>query len=163
MSYKFSADIEIEKNCTIIFDYTQDYSHRLEWDTFLLAAELVPPAIKAEKRARAWCVAVNGYGMETEYVSFQRPKVAAIKMTKGPYMFKEFTGSWNFREINTDKTKVIFLYSFSLRFPYSLIGPFIRNDLRKNVRQRLGDLKACVEKRYHDQHTADNKRQSRLS
>src|SRR5690606_37564606 len=119
---------------------------RLVWDTFLKRAELVEGAVKADKGIKAYCVAHNGLGMETEYVSFNRPKVTAVKMTKGPFMFSSFLGSWTFKEIARNKTEVIFLYSFSLRFPFSIVASLIKRNLQNNVKQRLVDLKNCLEK-----------------
>lgn len=145
-SIKFSESITIQAAAEKVFDYTQDYSKRLVWDTFLKRAELIGGAVKAEKGIRAYCVAYNGLGMETEYVSFTRPKVTAVKMTKGPIMFGSFLGSWTFKEISNNETEVIFLYSFSLRFPFSMIGNLIKRNLQSNVRQRLIDLKNCLEK-----------------
>jgi ribosome-associated toxin RatA of RatAB toxin-antitoxin module len=145
-SIKFSESITIQAAAEKVFDYTQDYSKRLVWDTFLKRAELIEGAVKAEKGIRAYCVAYNGLGMETEYVSFTRPKVTAVKMTKGPIMFGSFLGSWTFKEISNNETEVIFLYSFSLRFPFSMIGNLIKRNLQSNVRQRLIDLKTCLEK-----------------
>ena len=83
--------------------------------------------------------------MVTEYVTYNRPKVTAIKMTKGPFMFKSFLGSWTFKDIPNDKTEVIFLYSFSLRFPFNILTKFIKNNLQTNVKQRLIDLKVNIE------------------
>jgi hypothetical protein len=128
------------------FDYTQDYSQRLIWDTFLKKADLIEGAITAGKGVKAYCVAKNGLGMVTEYVSFNRPKATAIKMTKGPFMFKSFLGSWNFKEIQTGVTEVIFLYSFQLKFPFNLATGLIKRNLQRNVRQRLKDLKRSIEK-----------------
>jgi hypothetical protein len=139
-SIKFSESIEIKSTAEAIFDYTQDYSKRLEWDTFLIEAYLLDDAITADKGVKAWCVSKNGLGMETEYVSFNRPKVAAIKMTKGPYMFKAFAASWAFKENGSGATTVTFLYSFSLRFPFKLVGYFIKRVLKADVKQRLIDL-----------------------
>src|SRR6188474_820127 len=113
-SSKFSENIEIVASAELIFDYTQDYKNRLKWDTFLTEAYLLYKATQADKGVKAWCVSRNGLGMETQYVSFNRPKVAAIKMTKGPYMFKEFAASWTFKEETIGLTKVTFVYSFSL-------------------------------------------------
>lgn len=142
---KFTDKIIINENEQAIFDYTQDYNNRLKWDTFLRRAELINGAKKADKGIRAYCVAHNGLGMETEYVTFNRPKVTAIKMTKGPYLFKSFLGSWTFKKLSTHKTEVTFLYSFDLRFPFNLATYFIKRNLQNNVRQRLLDLKKCVE------------------
>jgi ribosome-associated toxin RatA of RatAB toxin-antitoxin module len=142
---KFSEAITIEADTECVFDYTQDYTKRLLWDTFLVRADLVEGATEAGRGIKAYCVARNGLGMETVYVSFNRPRVTAIKMTKGPYLFKSFLGSWTFKPINDQKTKVVFLYSFSLRFPFNLLSPIIRTNLQHNVRRRLLDLKHTIE------------------
>lgn len=83
--------------------------------------------------------------METIYVSYRPPKAVAIKMTKGPYMFKSFLASWNFKALDSNRTDVRFLYSFELRFPYSLVKGRIKKVLSKNVQQRLVDLKDKME------------------
>ena len=136
----------IKENQSVVFGFTQDYDKRLSWDTFLKKAELMNGATQAGTGVKAWCVAKNGMGMETEYVSFNRPKATAVKMTSGPYMFKSFLGSWTFKAITADETEVIFLYSFILRFPFNMVSFFISRNLQRNVQQRLVDLKNCVEK-----------------
>lgn len=142
---KFSESIFINASPEKVFDFTQDYSKRLQWDTFLRKADLIEDATKAGMGIRAYCEARNGLGMITEYVSFNRPRATAIKMTKGPYLFKTFLGSWNFKETKDQKTEVIFLYSFTLRFPFNLFGFFIKRNLQNNVKQRLRDLKNNIE------------------
>ena len=142
---KFTATILIDESPEQVFDFTQDYNKRLIWDTILKKADLIEGATIASKGVKAYCVAKNGLGMVTEYVTYNRPKVTAIKMTDGPYMFKSFLGSWTFREVSNDKTEVIFLYSFLLRFPFNLLTKFIKNSLQANVKQRLIDLKNNIE------------------
>lgn len=146
-SLKFIEKIEI--NCTpeFAFDYTQDYDKRLDWDTFLKKADLIEGASEAQKGAKAYCVAQNGIGMETEYVSFIRPKVTAVKMTSHSLFFKAFSGSWTFNMLGDRITEVVFLYSFQLRLPFSLAGEFIKKILQSNVKQRLIDLKTNIELR----------------
>lgn len=145
-SIKFKETILIDENTEKVFDFTQDYTRRLKWDTFLKKADLLDGALMAEKGVKANCVAKNGLGMVTEYVTYNRPKVTAITMTDGPYLFQSFLGSWTFRETTDNQTEVTFLYSFSLRFPFNLLGKFIKNNLQSNVRQRLTDLKRNIEK-----------------
>ena len=96
-SIKFKKSITINQSSETIFDFTQDYQKRLNWDTFLIKADLINGATAADKGVKAYCVAHNGMGMETEYLTFLRPKVTAIKMTKGPYLFKSFLASWKFK------------------------------------------------------------------
>jgi ribosome-associated toxin RatA of RatAB toxin-antitoxin module len=142
---KFKESIHINASQESVFDFTHDYSNRLLWDTFLRKADLMEDAMEAGFGVKAYCEAKNGMGMITEYVSFSRPKATAIKMIKGPYLFDSFLGSWNFKPIGHQKTEVIFLYSFTLRFPFNLLGIFIKNNLRNNVQQRLLDLKNSLE------------------
>lgn len=142
---KFTEQILINEKSEKVFDFTQNYNTRLKWDTFLKKADLIDGATNADKGVRAYCVAKNGIGMVTEYVTYNRPKVTAIKMTKGPFMFKSFLGSWTFKDIPNDKTEVVFLYSFSLRFPFNIMTKFIKNNLQTNVKQRLIDLKVNIE------------------
>jgi ribosome-associated toxin RatA of RatAB toxin-antitoxin module len=144
---KFSEKITIAAEPLAVFDFTQDYTNRPVWDTFLRKAVLIEGATNAALGVKAYCVAKNGLGMETEYVSFHRPKVTAVKMTKGPFLFNSFLGSWNFKELTNGTTEVTFLYSFGLRFPFSLVAPLVRQNLQRNVRQRLRDLKNCLEQR----------------
>lgn len=143
---KFTESITIERTPEVVFDFSQDYTKRLNWDTFLRKADLLFGAKQAAKGVKALCVAKNGYGMVTEYVSFNRPKVTAIKMTDGPYMFKSFLGSWTFNEVTVGRTEVIFLYAYEFRFPFNLISAIIISKLQREVKKRLLDLKENVEK-----------------
>ncbi len=145
-SIKFTETIHIRERAEVIFDYTQDYANRLQWDTFLKRADLVDGATAAGKGVKSYCVAKNGMGMETVYVSFNRPRATAVQMTRGPYPFKTFQGSWTFRALPGGGTEVVFLYSFTLRFPFNLAGFLVRRMLQRNVRQRLVDLKTCIER-----------------
>jgi ribosome-associated toxin RatA of RatAB toxin-antitoxin module len=143
---KFTQKIVIQENAEIVFDYTQDYNNRLVWDTFLRKADLMDGATQADKGVKAYCEAYNGMGMVTEYLTFNRPKVTAIKMTKGPYMFKSFLGSWTFKATDDHQTEVVFIYSFDLRFPFNIVSFLIKYILENNVKIRLLDLKGCLER-----------------
>ena len=80
----FDQSIVIAASPGELFALTQDYARRLEWDPFLKSAELVDGATAAGVGVRAYCVAHNGLGMETEYVAFNPPRACAVKMTRGP-------------------------------------------------------------------------------
>jgi len=97
------------------FWLTQDYSERLTWDPFLRRAELVGGAVAPAVGVRAWCVSRLGVGMETEYVSFTPPRVAAVKMTRGPRLLKTFGGTWEFAPVDGSRTRVTFRYFLDVR------------------------------------------------
>jgi ribosome-associated toxin RatA of RatAB toxin-antitoxin module len=92
-----------------LYELTQDYSRRLTWDPFLEEARLIGDDA-AGLSVRAWCVARNGFAMETEYVSFNPPKACAVEMTRGPWFLRKFAGSWRF-EHAANGTKVSFTYN----------------------------------------------------
>ena len=145
MSAKIVESIEIAAAQMEVFDFSQDYTRRLEWDTFLREARLVN-AEQADKGVRAWCVSRQGLGMEAEYVSYIRPKVTAVKMTRGPWLFQSFAGSWQFEALTDNRTNVTFTYSYTLRFPFNLLQPLVHFILVKEVKGRLRDLKNWMEK-----------------
>lgn len=98
-----------------VFWLTQDYSRRLAWDPFLRRAELIGGAQSPAVGVRAWCVSRLGIGMETEYVSFSPPRVAAVKMTRGPRLLRTFGGSWAFEPVGGTQTRVTFRYFLDVR------------------------------------------------
>lgn len=110
----FEHSIVVHAPQAWLFDLMQDYDRRLEWDPFLSEARLVG-AERAAVGVRAWCVDKAGRGMETEYVSFQRPERVAVKMTSGPWMFGSFAGSWRYESMGEEATRVTFRYHVEAR------------------------------------------------
>src|SRR5262245_54077458 len=104
----FEQALVINASQDDLFALTQDYTRRLEWDPFLKSAELLDGATAADVGVRAYCVAHNGMGMETEYVSFNPPRACAVTMTRGPRIFDSFAGSWRFEEAPAGGTRVAF-------------------------------------------------------
>lgn len=127
-----------------VFNLSQDYSTRLSWDPFLREATLLGDARCAGPGVRSWCVSWFGVGIETEYVSYNPPKVVAVKMTKGPWMLRQFAASWRFESVERDRTNVSFVYSFQVRPWLRLLTPAIAAFFKYEMRRRLVGLrKAC--------------------
>lgn len=143
----FEQAIEINAEPSALFRLTQDYSRRLDWDPFLKEARLVGGATGAGVGNRAWCVARNGLGMETEYVSFRPPHVTAVKMTKGPRLLANFAGSWRFKELAPGRTRVIFRYHIDAapRWLRWAFNPIMKIVFTHDVGKRLTALKHTVE------------------
>jgi ribosome-associated toxin RatA of RatAB toxin-antitoxin module len=139
--------IDIDASAADLFALTQDYSRRLEWDPFLRSAELVGSATTPAVGVRAWCVAHNGLGMETEYVSFNPPRVTAIKMTRGPWMVRSFAGSWRFEPVDSGLTRVHFRYNLEAwpRWLAWLLTPLLARVFARDTQRRLTALKMAVE------------------
>ena len=95
---------------------------------------------------RAWCVARSGIGMETEYVSFKPPRVAAVKMTRGPKVLETFGGTWEFTPVDGGRTKVTFRYQLRARPRWLawLIEPAARWWFSRETRMRVVALAKAI-------------------
>ena len=129
-----------------VFALTQDYARRLTWDPFLRRAELIGGASAPAVGVRAWCVSRSGMGMETEYVSFSPPRVAAVKMTKGPRLLETFAGTWEFDPVAGGKTRVVFRYLVRVRPGWLawLLEPVVCWWFARETRQRVVALSAAL-------------------
>ena len=112
---KFEHTTVVDATPEVVFALTQNYSERLTWDPFLRQAVLLNGATEPKVGVRAWCVARLGIGMETEYVSFTPPRIAAVKMTRGPKVLETFGGTWEFTPLDAVRTKVTFRYQLRTR------------------------------------------------
>ena len=129
-----------------VFALTQDYSRRLAWDPFLRRAELIGGATAPAVGVRAWCVAKSGVGMETEYVSFAPPRIAAVKMTRGPWILESFGGAWEFTPAGHSSTEVALRYQFRTRPRWLawLVEPMARRWFSWEPRKRVVALQAAL-------------------
>jgi hypothetical protein len=144
----FEQSMVISATAGELFALTQDYARRLQWDPFLKSAELLEGAPAAGVGVRAYCVARNGLGMETEYVSFHPPRACAVKMTKGPRLIDCFAGSWRFEEVAPGLTRVGFRYHLRARPRWLswLLTPALAWIFTRDTRKRLVALKSAVER-----------------
>ena len=76
--------INIAQPQELVFDLTQNYAKRLEWDPYLSEAYLMKNATAPAVGVDAYCKNRNGSVMVSRYISFNRPSVAAVNMIKGP-------------------------------------------------------------------------------
>jgi hypothetical protein len=131
-----------------IFAFSQDYAKRLSWDPFLREAILLGEAASAAVGTRSWCVTWFGLGMESEYISYDPPKVVAVKMTRGPWVLKHFAASWNFHAVETNRTVVGFVYSFQVQPALRPLAPLVGVFFRLEMKRRLAALKRACEAKF---------------
>lgn len=140
--------IEINLNQTDLFDLTQDYSKRLEWDCYLSEAYLLNDAKQADVGVDAFCKNKSGSIMVSRYISFNRPTVAAVAMTKGPYLLSRFSGAWNVKKTGEDSSLLVFTYRFELKGGLfgKLFLPVASYLFARDMKKRLTAIKEFVEK-----------------
>lgn len=145
MTFEHSIDVRAPR--PTVFALSQDYGRRREWDPFLRIARLVDPAVEASRGVRAYCEAYFGLGMETEYVAFDPPRAAAVRVTRGPWFLARFAGSWRFRELGPTRTRVTFRYRVEARPRWMTrwLTPVAIRIFERDTRARLAALREIAE------------------
>lgn len=131
----------------VAFDLIHDYTRRLEWDTLLQAAYLDGGDAVAGKGVTSVCVgrrSLGGIAIKTVYVSFDRPKVAAVKMVNAPAFFRSWAASIRHEDISDQESRITYRFHFVtkpriLRF---ILDPIMERVFLWETRRRLRALKA---------------------
>jgi hypothetical protein len=134
-----------------VFDVVHDYGRRLAWDTMLRKAQLVGGAKAAGVGVRSLCVGTwKGafQALETEYIQFERGRVAAVKLTNHPAFFREFAATIKHEALGANRSRVTYIYSFRARpvFFSPILEPIMHAGLRREVRARLHGLRDYLER-----------------
>lgn len=136
----------IPASCAEVFDLLHDYQRRLDWDTLLSAAYLDDGFTKAERGATSVCVGRRSLGaiaLKTRYVSFDRPKVAAVEMINRPMFFGRWAASIRHEALGERESKITYTWSFEgrPRFLRWLFEPIMAIVFRWETRKRLRALR----------------------
>ena len=130
-----------------VFDLLHDYERRLEWDTLLQAAYLDDGFTAAAKGATAVCVgrrSLGGIALKTVYVTFERPKVAAVKMVNPPPFFATWAASIRHEDRADGHSAITYTFNFTakLRWCRAVLEPLMRLVFIWETRRRLRALAA---------------------
>ncbi len=145
-----SVELEIACPAEEVFDLLHDYERRLEWDPLLSRADIIDGSPAAAKGVKTRCVGTwrsGGLGLETEYISFDRGRVAAVSMCRPAPFFARFVATIDHRTLSEGRSVVRYIYSFQAR-PRSLrwlLEPIMNAVLRFETRRRLHALKSFLE------------------
>jgi hypothetical protein len=129
-----------------VFDLVHDYSRRLEWDTLLRAAYLDDGFTRAGKGATSVCVgrrSLGGLALKTRYVSFDRPKVAAVELVNTPPFFGKWAASIRHVDLGERESRITYTYSFHAkpRLLRWLFEPIMAAVFRWETKKRLRALR----------------------
>ncbi|MDG9922832.1 MULTISPECIES: SRPBCC family protein [unclassified Pseudomonas] len=131
-----------------VYDVSQDYSVRYDWDPFPDHIEVVSGnSERLEIGNRVLIRSKLGMRMLVEFVQVKPCQRAAITMLEGPWFLRSFAGSWIFQEPEPGLTLTRFRYTLTTR-PHWLsfvIEPIAACYFRIVVRQRLNGLKSFWE------------------
>jgi ribosome-associated toxin RatA of RatAB toxin-antitoxin module len=142
------GSVVIQAPAEQLFWWSQDYDKRLQWDKYLRVARLEKEDTVAGKGVEAYCESRKGIGMTVRYICFHPPTQVAMEMTKGPWVFQKFSGSWRFKQVDDSNTTVYFRYNFQPKFGKVgkwVFQPFLKWLLQADINNRLQYFKAAVE------------------
>jgi len=128
------------------FCVASSYGVRLEWDPFVRAQRLVD-ADRPGPGVRTWTKSRHGLVMVSEYLSYRRPSLMGMKMVEGPKLFRTFSGSWHFVDVDGGRCEVTFRYRFDCRPPWlqRVTHPVGRWYLGRDIDRRLAAFTRGVE------------------
>jgi len=147
---KAMQSIEIEASAEAVFDLIHDYDRRLEWDPLLRKAVILDGKSEAGKGVRTLCVGTwesGGIGVETEYISFARGRVAAVKLCNRPLFFDTFAATIQHKALSKERSVVSYIYSFRAR-PRLLrwiLEPIMNLFFYRETKKRLLALRRFME------------------
>lgn len=144
---KVTVSTFVQRSAEELFELSQNYERRLEWDNYLVAAHLLGDRDQAGVGVDSYCKSRSGQVMVSRYVSFKPPLVAAVSMVEGPWVLKEFSGSWRFTESAEQGTLVAFTYNLRTRprFLHRLMEPMIVALYHRQMQSRLEAFKRWAE------------------
>ena len=144
--------IEINASCDAVFELIHNYDTRLQWDSMLCEATLLGAAAEVVKGVRTRCVGnwkCLWLAIEADYLSYEKGKVAAVKMSNKPMFFAEFAATIRHDDLDDGRSKVTYIYNFHAK-PRSLVflfEPIMAFCLNREVMHRLAALKRFAENR----------------
>jgi ribosome-associated toxin RatA of RatAB toxin-antitoxin module len=144
---RIAVQCEITAPAAGLFALSQDYELRRAWDPFTRRIEFLDGAPAAGLGVRARGTSWHGMTMVVEYIAFDPPVHAAMKMVRGPWFYSHFAGTWRFRQQSAENTRVEFIYTYKLRWPALswLIAGIVHRVFARDVRRRLAGLKRGAE------------------
>jgi hypothetical protein len=101
-----------------VFDLLHDYDRRLEWDTLLSAAYLTDGHSHAAEGVTSICVGrawIGKLALQTVYVSFDRPRLAAVKMINSPPFFRTWAASIRHHDQGNHSSLLTYTWTFTAR------------------------------------------------
>ena len=128
-----------------VFALLHDYDCRLEWDTLLSAAYLADGFTAAAKGATSVCVGrwyLGRIALKTEYVAFDPPRLAAVKMINRPPLFESWAASIHHEDLDDHSSRVTYTWTFTARPSWLrwLLEPVMNRLFHFETRKRLAAL-----------------------
>jgi hypothetical protein len=121
---------------------------RYRWDPFVRRQRLLDGAARPDRGVRSFTRSRHGLGMVSEYVAFNPPRQVGMRMVRGPWFFRTFSGGWGFAARDDGGTDATWRYTFTVRPSWlAPIGDRIgRRLLQRDIERRIaGFARGCAD------------------
>jgi hypothetical protein len=135
-----------------VFDLLHDYNRRLDWDTLLSAAYLTDDHTQAGIGVASVCAGrwyLGCLALKTVYISFDRPRMAAVKMVNSPPFIGTWAASIHHEDTSLNSSLLTYTWTFTARprwFAW-LLEPIIGQIFQWETSKRLRALRNFLAQR----------------
>ncbi|WP_241464098.1 SRPBCC family protein [Rhodoferax saidenbachensis] len=142
----------------IVFDAFHFHHWRHRWDSLVSATQVLGgapcPYVGAvtENSGGGWMRALS---MQTRFVSFDRPYLAAASMVGTSFPFSRWAASMRHKDQDARNSVLIYTYTFEVgpRWTTWLLGPVVNTVFEHQTRKRFARLQTFLVR--HSQEIAD--------
>jgi hypothetical protein len=135
--------------CDVVFDIFHYQLWRARWDSLVNATHIVGgapcPYVGAVNEVAAGGI-LRGLSMRTEFISYQRPRMAAAKMVGTSFPFSRWAASMKHEAVDADRSVMIYTYTIetgpaSLRW---LMEPVVSRIFERQTRKRFDCMRSFL-------------------
>ena len=131
--------------CDVVFDIFHYQLWRARWDSLVNATHIVGgapcPSVGAVNQVAAGGL-LRRLSMRTEFISYQRPRMAAARMVGTSFPFTKRAASMKHETIDADQSVMIYTYTIETGPPMLrwLMEPIVDRIFQRQTRKRF----ACM-------------------
>jgi hypothetical protein len=142
-------EFDMPASAEAVFDVFHFHAWRCRWDSLVHASRVVggaPCPFVGAVTENASGGLLRGLSMRTEFISFDRPHVAAAKMLGRSFPFVRWAASMRHQPISSERSRMVYTYSFvagpaTLRW---MVEPLVQWVFDRETKRRFARMQAFL-------------------
>lgn len=131
---------------SVVFDAFHHHHWRMHWDSLVRATQVqggAPCPFKGAITHSAGAGALRGLSMRTEFVAYDRPRLAAASMLGQSFPFTHWAASMRHRALGPGESVLVYTYTFEVGPPMLrwLLEPIVMQIFNWQTRRRFARLR----------------------
>jgi hypothetical protein len=146
---------EMPAEAEVVFDAFHHHEWRLRWDSLVRATHVLGGAAQPFVGAvteNLGAGTLRGLAMRTQFISYDRPRVAAAQMIGRSFPFSRWAASMRHRPLAALRSELIYIYNFDVE-PAALkglLGPIVEGVFVLQTRRRFRRLSRFLARHAHE-------------